>query len=130
VRQVVRRRHGPRKLCAISSEYRGINKGSRKKAATDGPKSIGKVFAARHLNLGGPASYGYAAFGFQDVMFVDVGVMLPNDKLGLNRTLVIKDKNGRWYVHPMPDASLLLSAGLNDEAPSEHDFSEAYDVRK
>jgi hypothetical protein len=101
-----------------------------KKGASGGPKSIGKVFAARHFSKDGPASYGYASFGFQDVMFVDVGVFLQNDEHALNRTLIIKDKDGRWYAHPMPDASPLLSAGLNDETPSEQDFSEVYDIRK
>jgi hypothetical protein len=61
-----------------------------------GPKSIGKVFAARHLSRSGPVSYGYAAFGFQDVMFVDVGVLLYDGERSLMRTLVIKDQDGKW----------------------------------
>jgi len=96
----------------------------------EGPKAIGKVFAARHLTRDGPASYGYASFDFQDIMFVDVGVYLQNGKRALNRTLVIRDKDGKWYVHPTPDVSPLLSTGLNEESPSEHDFSEAYEVQK
>jgi hypothetical protein len=103
---------------------------ARKDASPGGPKSIGKVFAARHLSKNGPASYGYAAFGFQEVMFVDVGVILHNDKRALNRTLVIKDRDSKWYVHPMPDVSPLLSAGLNDETASEQDFTDAYEVQK
>jgi hypothetical protein len=103
---------------------------ARKDAPPRGPKSIGKVFAARSLSKGGPASYGYAVFSFQDVMFVDVGVLLHNDKRALNRTMVIKDNDGKWYVHPMPDVSPLLSAGLNDEAASEQDFSDAYEIQK
>jgi len=95
-----------------------------------GPKAIGKVFAARHLTKDGPASYGYASFDFQDVMFVDVGVFLQNGDHALNRTLVIKDKDGKWYVHPDPDVSPLLSMGLNKESPSQQDFSEAYDIQK
>jgi hypothetical protein len=104
----------------------------RKDKPPRGPKAIGKVFAARHLSKNGPASYGYAAFSFQEVMFVDVGVFLhgDDDKRALNRTMVIKDKDAKWYVHPMPDASPLLSAGLNEEAASERDFSEAYDIQK
>jgi hypothetical protein len=39
-----------------------------------GPKSIGKLFAAHYFSKFGPASYGYAGFGFPDVMFVDVGI--------------------------------------------------------
>jgi hypothetical protein len=96
-----------------------------------GPKSIDKVFAARHLSRNGPASYGYASFNFQDVMFVDVGVLLHNGKRSLNRTLVIKDRGGKWYAHPLPTAgSGLLGDGLNDESPSEKDFSEAYEIEK
>ncbi|MEQ1752014.1 MAG: hypothetical protein ABL974_21515, partial [Prosthecobacter sp.] len=90
----------------------------------------GKVFAARSLSKNGPASYGYASFSFQEVKFVDVGVFLHGDKRALNRTMVIKDKDGKWYVHPMPDVSPLLSAGLNDEAASEQDFSDAYEIQK
>jgi len=95
-----------------------------------GPKVVGKVFAARHLSKSGPASYGYASFGFQDVMFVDVGVLLQDDKRTINRTMVIKDKDGKWYVHPMPSVSPMLCEGLNDEAPSKLDFTEAYELQK
>jgi hypothetical protein len=106
------------------------NEAAKKEPSPGGPKSIGKVFAARHLSQNGPASYGYASFNFQDIMFVDVGVHLQNGKGALNRTMVIKDKDGKWYVHPMPTVSPLLSAGLNDEAASSQDFSEAYEVEK
>lgn len=96
-----------------------------------GPKSIDKVFAARHLSRSGPASYGYASFNFQDVMFVDIGVLLHNGEHSLNRTLVIKDRSGKWYAHPLPTAgSGFLGEGLNDESPSEKDFSEAYEIEK
>lgn len=95
-----------------------------------GPKAIGKVFAARRLTKDGPASFGYAAFEFQDVMFVDVGVYLQNGETALNRTLVVKDRDGKWYVHPDPRSDPLLSEGLNDEKPSEKDFSQAYDIQK
>jgi hypothetical protein len=103
---------------------------AKKEPSPGGPKSIGKVFAARHLSKDGPASYGYAAFGFQDIMFVDVGVFLHDGSHALNRTLVIKDKDGKWYVHPIPSAAPLLSMGLNDETPSKQDFSEAYEIQK
>ena len=92
----------------------------------NGPKSINKCFAARHLSRNGPSSYGYAAFGFQDVMFVDVDVVTNSGKAQLCRTLVIKDEQGQWIVHPRPDLSPLLSEGLNDEPPSKTDFSEKY----
>lgn len=104
---------------------------ARKEASPGGPKSIGRVYAARHLSENGPASYGYASFSFQDVMFVDVGVSLHDGSRSLNRTLVIKDKDLKWYAHPLPTAgSGLLGAGLNDESASEKDFSESYEVQK
>jgi len=96
----------------------------------DAPKAIGKVFASRHLSKGGPASYGYASFGFRDIVFVDVGVYLHNGQRALNRTLVIQDKDGKWYVHPAPPVSPLLSDGLNNEGPSQQDFSESYEVQR
>jgi hypothetical protein len=40
--------------------------------------------------------------------------------------LVIKAKDDKWYVHPLPKAHQLLSAGLNDEKASEKDFTDAY----
>jgi hypothetical protein len=103
---------------------------ARTNAPPRGPKEIAKLFAARHLSRSGPTSYGYAGFGFQDIMFVDVEVILHGGKRALHRTLVIKDKDGKWYVHPAPDVSPLLSAGLNDESASEKGFAETYDVQK
>jgi hypothetical protein len=104
---------------------------AKKEPSPRGPKSIGKVFAARHLSKSGPASYGYASFDFQDIMFVDVGVFLHDGKQSLNRTLVIKERDGKWYAHPLPTAgSGLLGDGLNDESASEKDFSGAYEVQK
>jgi len=64
-------------------------------------------------------------------MFVDVGVLLQSGKHSLNRTLVIKDRDGRWYAHPLPTAgSGLLGEGLNDESASEKDFTDAYEIQK
>ena len=97
---------------------------AKKEPSPAGPKSIGKVFAARHLTKDGPASYGYAAFDFQDVMFVDVDVLLYDGHRSTTRTLMIKDRDSKWYVHPIPSVSPLLSAGLNEETPSKEDFSE------
>ena len=88
------------------------------------------MFAARHLSKNGPASYGYSAFGFQDIMFVDVGVFLYNGERSLMRTLVIKDRDGKWYVHPDPSASPLLSDGLNEEKASVLDFTDAYELER
>jgi hypothetical protein len=96
--------------------------------APDSPIRIAKVFAARHLSKNGPASYGYSNFNFQDIMFVDVEVVLRNSKKHLRRTMVIKDKDGKWYVHPVPDVSPLLSAGLYDETASVQLLTGAYDL--
>jgi len=104
------------------------NEAQRKESV--GPKEILKVFAARSLSRNGPASYGFAAFGFQDVKFVDVLTLLHNGKKHENRTLVIKDKAGKWYVHPLPGSSPLLSIGLNDESESKIEFAEVYKVQK
>lgn len=87
------------------------------------PKTLAKVFAARQLSLSGAASYGFAVLGFDEVQFVDVGVVLVNGQRGLNRTLVVK-KGGIWFVHPLPSVTPLLSAGLNEEKPSEADWTE------
>ena len=101
---------------------------AKKQPSPYGPKSIGKVFAARHLSMSGPVSYGYAGFGFEDIMFVDVGVYRHNGERALNRTLVIKDSDGKWYVHPDPSASPLLSAGLNEEKASVLDITDVYEL--
>jgi len=95
-----------------------------------GPKAIGKVFAARHLSLNGPASAGYAMFDFHDIMFVDVGALLASGEKSIIRTLVIMKKDRNWFAHPAPHTASLLSAGLNGEADSTKDFSEAYTVKK
>lgn len=98
---------------------------SRPTPSPSGPKAIEKVFMARQLRSRGPASYGHASFGFQDVVFVDVVVLLHNGQRALNRTLVIKDGDGRWYAHPAPHVSPLLSQGLTAESQSKVDFAEA-----
>jgi hypothetical protein len=102
----------------------------REKPSQEEPKSIGKVFAARHLTRSGPVSYGYAAFGFQDIMFVDIGVYLHNGQRAMNRTLVIKDQDGKWYVHPAPDVSPLLSEGLTEEKESVLDLTDVYELER
>jgi hypothetical protein len=103
---------------------------AKKEPSPQGPKSIGKVFAARHLSKSGPVSYGYAAFGFEDIMFVDIGVYLHNGERTMNRTLVIRDRDGKWYVHPAPSASPLLSEGLNEEKASVRDLTDAYELER
>jgi hypothetical protein len=96
--------------------------------AQDSPQKIVQVYAARHLTKNGPASYAYAAFDFQDVMFVDVKVKLINGQTLLRRTMVIKDKDEKWYALPVPDISPLMSDGIYDEAPSSQPFTVAYDL--
>ena len=103
---------------------------AKKEPSPQGPKSIGKVFAARHLSKSGPVSYGYAGFGFEDIVFVDIGVYLHNGERAMNRTLVIKDRDGKWYVHPAPYVSPPLSEGLNDENNSVLDITDVYQLER
>jgi hypothetical protein len=103
---------------------------TKNESSPQGPKSIGKVFAARHLSNSGPVSYGYATFGFEDIMFVDIGVYLHNGERAMNRTMVIKDRDGKWYVHPAPYLSPLLSEGLNDEGNSVLDITDVYQFER
>jgi hypothetical protein len=63
-------------------------------------------------------------------MFVDVEVVLQNGNRHLRRTMVIKDRDGKWYAHPVPDVSPLLSDGLYDESASVQVFTDAYDVER
>jgi hypothetical protein len=63
-------------------------------------------------------------------MFVDVGVYLYSGERSMMRTMVIKDSNGKWYVHPAPSASPLLSDGLDEEKLSVMDFADAYELEK
>jgi hypothetical protein len=90
----------------------------RKKPHPKNPAAIVKVFAARHLSLNGPSSYGYAVLDLQDVMFVDVLAQLHDKSYFVNRTMVVKTAKGIWRVHPCPTIDPLLSAGLNDESDS------------
>jgi hypothetical protein len=94
-----------------------------------GPKAIGIVFAARHLSKNGPVTYAHAVLGFKDVEFVDVGVFLHNGGRAMNRTLVLQASDGKWYVHPMPSASPLLSDGLNAEPNSTKEISDVYTIK-
>ena len=93
--------------------------------SSENPRRILRVFAARHLSADGPASYGYAIFNFQEVMFVDVEVALNNGKKLIRRTLVIEDQDKRWYAHPVPDVSPLLCYGLYQESPSTRRFADS-----
>jgi hypothetical protein len=42
--------------------------------------------------------------------------------------MVIEDRDGKWYVHPVPDVSPLLSYGLFDESASIQLFTDVYDA--
>lgn len=64
----------------------------------------------------------------EDIMFVDIGVYLYNGERAKNRTLVIKDRDGKWYVDPDPSASPLLSDGLNEESASVVDLTDVYEL--
>lgn len=89
----------------------------------ESPKSIRQCFAARHLSKPGPATSGAAAYGFRDVMFVDVIATLQNGAPQVCRTLVVRNKQDRWMVDPQPDQSPSLSEGLDDETPSTVEVS-------
>lgn len=88
----------------------------------DAPAKVEKIFAFRNLSRNGPASYGFAAFGFQNLGFVDVLAKTHAGDQITTRTMVIKDRDGKWYVHPAPEISPLLSTGLNDEPDSTEEF--------
>lgn len=88
----------------------------------DSPKSIAKCFAARRFSKGMAVTGEAAAYGFQDVMFVDVSALLQNGTTQLCRTLVIKNKQGKWMVDPQPEIVPEVSTGLDDEAPSTQEL--------
>ena len=131
-RRVCIRPYGAGKSRADYSEYlAGVSENLKREngnPSPDDPKKILKVFAARHLSRNGPATTGYALFDFQEVMFVDVEVLLYSGSSHLRRTMVIEDRDGSWYVHPVPDVSPLLSYGLYDESESIQLFTDVYEV--
>jgi len=115
----------------LKSTAQGMrNEAKKRKPSPGGPKSITKVYASRSLSKGGPSSYGYAVFSFKDVKFVDVQVALVNGEKALNRTMVIQDASGKWFVFPTPNSSPLLSDGLNDESPSTKEIGSVYSLKK
>jgi hypothetical protein len=61
-------------------------------------------------------------------MFVDVGLYLYNGERSMMRIMVIRDRDGKWYVHPDPSASPLLSDGLNEEKASVLDLIDVYEL--
>ena len=100
---------------------------------TTGPKNakaIAMVFASLHFSGDGPASYGYAAFDFRDVLFVDVQVILNNGERSTHRTLVIKTLDDKWHARPAPKISPLLCFRLDEQKPSTIDFPSVYEVSR
>ena len=63
-------------------------------------------------------------------MFVDVEVVTQNGGRHLRRTMVIKDRDAKWYAHPLPDVSPLLSDGLYNETASVQLFTDADHVER
>ena len=63
-------------------------------------------------------------------MFVDINLDLYSGETSSMRQLVIRDRDGKWYVHPAPNVSPLLCQGLNEESPSTVQLSEVYDLQK
>lgn len=82
------------------------------------PRRIETVYAARTLSRNGPNSYADAVMGLKAIRFVDVEVSLHGGRRAINRTFVVQTPDGRWFVHPAPQLSPLLSDGLNQEPPS------------
>ncbi len=87
-----------------------------------------KLFLTTSIRLYGGGSGRDAYAKFLHIMFVDVGVYLQNGERAMNRTLVIKDKDGKWYVDPDPSVSPLLSDGLNEEKASVKDLTDVYEL--
>ena len=79
-----------------------------------GPKEIGICFKMGKLSKDGPNSYSYAAFGMEEIGFVDVGTVNRDGTRGITRTFVCKI-DGKWFALPRPDMFPLLTDGLNDE---------------
>ena len=104
------------------------NAKASKKQDPQNPAEILRVFAARHMSHNGPASWGYACCNFQEVLFVDIESLLNDGTKFTTRTLVIKDHDGKWYVHPDPNVSPLLTYGLDDESDSKRTFAEVYQI--
>jgi hypothetical protein len=103
---------------------------SRKEPSLGAPKTISKVFAARHLSARGPESLAYAIFDSRGVMFVDLKTTRVIGDSAPYRIFVIKKSDEKWYVYPTPKSDSLLCAGLDSETKSTRDFSEAYEVQK
>jgi len=79
-----------------------------------GPKKIQICYKMGKLSKNGPNSYAFAVFNYDEIGFVDVGVLGTNDKQIMNRTFVYRSKD-KWFALPRPDLFPLLTMGLNGE---------------
>ncbi len=113
-------------LDGLKTQMEGQTK--KPEASRTGPAALGICFLARHLSKSGPDSAAYAIYDFQDVMFVDVGVLLHGGHRSMCRTLVVQTSSGQWLVIPRPDLFQLLAGGLNDESSSSKIFTDIPDA--
>src|SRR5437773_12552663 len=70
---------------------------AKKEPSQGAPKTITKVYAARHLSTRGPDSLAYAIFDFRGVMFVDLKTVRVNGDNAPYRIFVIKKNDEKWY---------------------------------
>ena len=89
--------------------------GQARQLSPQSPLQILICYAVRDLSDPGPAAYGKSEYGFQNVQFVDIRAQLRNEEMLVNRTLVLQDEAGKWFVHPLPATSPCLSVGLGEE---------------
>jgi hypothetical protein len=94
------------------------------------PQIIAKVFAARRFPGSQDIVKKYASFGFKDIKFVDIGLILRNGHRSLERTLVIEKSDGKWYADPAPQLISGMSDILNVQPKSTIDFSKVYSISK
>ncbi len=95
------------------------------------PKSIAKVFAARHLTPP-PArpSMARVAFDFQDVMFVDVDAQLTNGEHATQPHAGHPRQRRPMVRGPRAGSLPAAGDGLDDESASTQDFADVYDLER
>jgi hypothetical protein len=103
---------------------------AKKPAERAVPQAIGKVYASRHLSDKNAVPYAQQKFGFQDIAFVDVGLIAGKKDKIISRTLVIKDKDGKWYAQPNASASGIPGGDPTREQTPRNDFREVYQIQK
>jgi hypothetical protein len=82
------------------------------------PETIRRVFKARHMSQGGPASLAYALVDLQDLLFVDVEVVLHNGEAQTYRNLAARTPKGEWRVVTYPPLFMPSVAALFGEPAS------------